>query len=76
MTSPDLNLLRRKIGLQPYEDYPWFHEITFRHSPSRPRNYDLNLGGRNKSVGLKFLRSLLHLSRLDRAIEQRKKAIQ
>lgn len=73
MTAPDVLFLRQILGLAPNEDFPWLHQIGFYSSKSRPGHYYLRLGDLNKSVSIKFLRSLLHLSRLDRIIDQRKK---
>ena len=75
MRSPDLNLLKQKIGLADAEDFPWVHEIRFYNSRSHPRSYALSLGSPTSthSVSLKFLRCLLNLSRLDRKIDQRKR---
>jgi hypothetical protein len=72
MLTPDLNLLRRQIGLAEGEDFRWVHEIKFYHNSYG--TFGLRLGGNNSTyaVSTKFLRSLTHLSRLDRKIDQRK----
>ena len=72
MTAPDINLVKSKIGLAVGEDFPWLRQIQFYSVPSRPGYYNLRLGAINNSVSIKFLRSLLRLSRLDRKIDQRK----
>lgn len=69
MTSPDLNLLRRKIGIESGEDFRWVHEIRFYLNSGGC--YTITLGGRKNFVSVRWLRSLLHLSRLDRTIDQR-----
>ena len=77
MTSPDINLLYQKIGLEPGEDFPWVHQLKI--IPWHNRNphtfYAPTFGSHHSAVSIKFLRSLLRLSRLDRAIDQRKKSI-
>ena len=77
MLTPDLNLLRHKIGLADGEDFPWVHELKL--IPWRPKHSSVCfcpcLIDSNHIASIKFLRSLLHLSRLDRKIDQRKKSI-
>ena len=73
MLTPDLNLLRRKIGLAPGEDFPWVRDLGFKNTGRGI--FSPALGGTEHSVSVRWLRSLLRLSRLDRAIDQRKKSI-
>ena len=74
MTTPDINLLKDMIGLAPSEDFPWVHELRFVSHPHRGTRacWCPVLTDSNHSVSLKWLRSLLRLSRLDRKIDQRK----
>jgi hypothetical protein len=75
MLTPDLSLLKKEIGLADGEDFPWVHDLHL--SPNRHGGgYYATLGGGAKNYcSVKWLRSLLHLSRLDRKIDQRKKSI-
>jgi hypothetical protein len=71
MISPDLSLLRQKIGLKPGEDFDWVHQMRLMKNSGG--YYTIVLGGSKKAVSIRWLRSLLHLSRLDRNIEQHKR---
>jgi hypothetical protein len=80
MLTPDLNLLRDKIGLAPGEDFPWVHELCFSsytgRGPGRGHGtyFTACFTDSNHTVSIQFLRSLLRLSRLDRKIDQRNKS--
>lgn len=75
MTSPDIQLLKQKIGLQPDDDFPWIHQL--RQKKISSGGWQITLGGASDrhKVSVKWLRFLLRLSRLDRAIDQRKKVL-